>query len=250
MSGYGRRHGMLKNRVAVVTGASRGIGKEVARQLAKSGVKLSIMGSTDDIHKTKQQLENEGYENIYSFRADVTKENDVDHVVEATKNAFGSVDILVNNAGVGLFKKVEDVTVEEWRKTYEVNVQGVFLCTKAVLPSMKKQQAGTIITISSDVARYTIPSGGALYTSTKYAVQGFMGSLAQEVRKDRIRVGTVNPGKVDTFFSDTVQGAEEKTDWLKVEDIAEAVIYMAKAPKHMVIDELQVHPLSQEYPRS
>ncbi|MFQ3543694.1 SDR family oxidoreductase [Halobacillus rhizosphaerae] len=240
---------MLKDQVAIITGASRGIGKEVAIQLAEQGVKLAILGSSDEVHATKEEINSKGYSDILSFTADVTSENEVDHVVHATKNAFGRIDILINNAGIGKFKPVEEVTVEEWRKTYEVNVQGVFLATKAVLPQMKKQKFGTILTVASDVSRYTIPEGGSLYTSTKYAVQGFMGSVAQEVRSYGIRAGTVNPGMVDTYFADSSQGDAEKEKWLKVQDVAEAILYMAGAPKHMMIDELHLHPIIQEYPR-
>ncbi|MRG86857.1 SDR family oxidoreductase [Salinibacillus xinjiangensis] len=240
---------MLTGQSAIITGASRGIGKEIAKQLANEGVKLSILGSSDQIHKTKEELHAEGYEDVLSFQVDVAKEKAVEEVVQATNNAYGSVDILVNNAGIGLFKPVEDVTVEEWRKTFDVNVQGVFLFTKAVVPIMKKAKFGTIITISSDVARYTIPNG-ALYTATKYAVQGFMGAISQEVREHGIRVGTVNPGMVDTYFADSKQGDPSKKDWLKVKDIANAVTYMARAPKHMMIDELHLHPFAQDYPRT
>lgn len=240
---------MVKEQVAIITGASRGIGKEVAFQLAEKGAKLSILGSSDEIHSTKKELEEKGFQNILSFAADVSNENDVDHVVQATKNAFGKVDILINNAGIGAFKNLEDVTIEEWKKTFEINVQGVFLASKAVLPLMKNQKFGTIVTVASDVSRYTIPEGGSLYTATKYAVQGFMGSLAQEVRAHGIRVGTVNPGMVDTYFANGTQGDPEKKEWLKVEDIAEAIVYIAQAPKHMVIDEMHLHPLIQDYPR-
>ncbi|REJ07336.1 SDR family oxidoreductase [Halobacillus trueperi] len=240
---------MLDKQVAIVTGASRGIGKEIAFQLAEKGAYLSIIGSSEEIHQTKEDLKKQGYTNVLAYMADVSDENEIDQVVEGTKKAYGKVDILVNNAGIGDFKPIEEVTVEEWRRTYDINVQGVFLATKAVLPIMKKQQFGTIITVASDVSRYTIPEGGALYTSTKYAVQGFMGSLAQEVRKDGIRAGTINPGMVDTYFANGTQGDPEKSEWLKVHDIAEAVVYMALAPKHMVIDEMHLHPLIQDYPR-
>ncbi|MFG6116347.1 SDR family oxidoreductase [Halobacillus sp. MO56] len=240
---------MLKDQVAIITGASRGIGKEVARQLAAKDVKLAILGSSQDIHETAEELKQEGYLNVQSFIADISKENDVERVVEATKKAYGKVDILINNAGIGAFKKVEDVTVEEWNKTFAINVQGVFLATKAVLPIMKKNQFGTIITVASDVSRYTIPEAGSLYTSTKYAVQGFMGAVAQEVREHGIRVGTINPGMVDTYFANSKQGLPEKEEWLKVEDIAESIVYMAGVPKHMLIDELHLHPLTQTYPR-
>lgn len=234
---------MLEGQVALVTGAEKRIGKEVIRQFAAKGIKLAILGSTDEIYRLKSEIEAAGATEILAFRGSTEKENDMDFMVQAAKNAYGKVDILVNNAGIGLFKKVEDITVEEWMRTFEANVQGVFLAVKSVLPVMKQQESGTIITISSDAARYTLPKEGTLYTSTKYAIQGFMGSLSQEVRKYGIRVGTVNPGVMETNHS------EEEGEWLKPADVAGACVYLASAPKHMTIDEIQLHPLIQDYPR-
>lgn len=238
---------MLKDQVSIVTGASRGIGKEIAIKLAEQGMKLVIIGSSAQISETADELKRKGFPHVLPIQADVTKEEDLQQVVKKTIEEYGQVDMLVNNAGVGFFKLTEEVTLEEWRKVFEVNVQGVFLATKAVLPQMKERKSGTIITISSDVARYTIPNGSA-YTASKYAVQGFSGSVAQEVREYGIRVGTINPGMVDTYFADSTQGLPEKHDWLKVEDIANAVVYMASAPKYMLIDEIVIHPLVQQYP--
>lgn len=238
---------MLKGQVAIVTGASRGIGKEIAKKLAEQGTKLTLVGSSSEVISTAEELKGQGFQDVIAVQADVTKEEEVQKAVDQTMKEFGQVDILVNNAGVGFFKLTEEVTLDEWKKVFEVNVQGVFLGAKAVLPHMKAQKSGTIITISSDVGRYTIPNGAA-YTSTKYAVQGFSGSLAQEVREYGIRVGTINPGMVDTYFAESTQGLPEKKDWLKVEDIANAVVYMASAPKHMLIDEIVIHPLVQNYP--
>ncbi|MEH7356049.1 SDR family oxidoreductase [Neobacillus drentensis] len=238
---------MLKDQIAIVTGASRGIGKEIAIKLAEQGMKVTIVGSSSQVSNTAEELKDMGFPNILPVQADVSNEEDLKEVVRKTIETYGTVDVLVNNAGVGFFKLTEEVTVEEWKRVFEVNVQGVFLATKAVLPHMKERKSGTIITISSDVARYTIPNGAA-YTSTKYAVQGFSGSVAQEVREYGIRVGTINPGMVDTYFAESTQGLPEKKDWLKVEDIANAVVYMASAPKHMLIDEIVLHPFVQEYP--
>jgi len=238
---------MLKDQIAIVTGASRGIGREIAIKLAEQGMKLTIVGSSSQVSNTAEELKDMGFPNILPVQADVSNEEDMHKVVRKTIETFGTVDVLVNNAGVGFFKLTEEVTVEEWKKIFEVNVQGVFLATKAVLPHMKERKSGTIITISSDVARYTIPNGAA-YTATKYAVQGFSGSVAQEVREYGIRVGTINPGMVDTYFAESTQGLPEKKDWLKVEDIANAVVYMASAPKHMLIDEIVLHPFVQQYP--
>ena len=238
---------MLKGQIAIVTGASRGIGKEIAVKLAEQGMKLAIIGSSAQISETANELKNKGFPFILPIQADVSKEEDLQQVVRKTVKEYGQVDLLVNNAGVGFFKLTEDVSLEEWKKVFEVNVQGVFLATKAVLPHMKERKSGTIITIASDVARYTIPNGAA-YTATKYAVQGFSGSVAQEVREYGIRVGTINPGMVDSYFAESTQGLPEKQDWLKVEDIANAVVYMASAPKYMLIDEIVLHPLVQQYP--
>ena len=238
---------MLQNQIAIVTGASRGIGREIAVKLAEQGMRLTIVGSSSQILNTAEELKEMGFPEINPVQADVSKEEDMENVVNKTIEVYGAVDLLVNNAGVGFFKLTEEVTLEEWKKVFEVNVQGVFLATKAVLPHMKERRTGTIITISSDVARYTIPNGAA-YTATKYAVQGFSGSVAQEVREYGIRVGTINPGMVDTYFAESTQGLPEKKDWLKVEDIANAVVYMASAPKHMLIDEIVIHPFAQQYP--
>ncbi|WP_394137192.1 SDR family oxidoreductase [Cytobacillus oceanisediminis] len=238
---------MLKGQVAIVTGASRGIGKEIAIKLAEQGMKLAVIGSSEDIHKSAVDIKGKGFADVLPIQADISNEAQVKEAVERTLQEYKQIDLLVNNAGVGFFKQVDETTLEEWKKVFEVNVQGVFLGSKSVLPHMKERKSGTIITISSDVARYTIPNGSA-YTATKYAVQGFSGSLAQEVREYGIRVGTINPGMVDTYFAESEQGLEEKKDWLKVEDIANAVIYMASAPKHMMIDEIVLHPFIQDYP--
>lgn len=237
---------MLKGKTAVVTGATRGCGKAIAEKLGTLGAKLAIVGSSDGIFKTGEELKAKGFE-VLAIKADVTNESDVAELFKQTFETFENIDILVNNAGVGQFKLAEEHSLADFQKMFEVNVQGVFLCSTAVVPHMKERKEGTIITISSDVGRRTI-ANGSVYTATKYAVQGFSGSLAQELREFGVRVGTVNPGAIDTYFADSEQGLDFKEDWLKVEDIAEAVAYMASAPKHMVVDEIMLHPLSQEYP--
>ncbi|WNB94022.1 SDR family oxidoreductase [Bacillus sp. NEB1478] len=237
---------MLQNKVAVVTGASRGCGRAIAEKLGTLGTKLTVVGSSDSIFKTAEELKDKGYE-VLAVKADVSIEADVAELFKQTFDQFGHVDLLVNNAGIGQFKLAEEHSLEDFKRMFEVNVQGVFLCSTAVVPHMKERKEGTIITISSDVGRRTI-ANGSVYTATKYAVQGFCGSLAQELREFGVRVGTVNPGAIDTYFADSEPGLNFKEDWLKVSDIADAVAYMASAPKHMVVDEIMLHPLSQEYP--
>ncbi|OEH92964.1 SDR family oxidoreductase [Bacillus solimangrovi] len=239
---------MLKQQVGIITGASRGIGKAIAFKMAEQGMKLTIVGSSQGIFETQKELNEKGYTEITAVQADVSNEADVNGFVQKTIDTYGKVDVLVNNAGVGFFKLAEETTLDEWQHAFNVNVQGVFLGMKSVLPHMKERRSGTIITISSDVSRYTIPNGSA-YTATKYAVQGFSGAVSQEVREYGIRVGTINPGMVDSYFNNSEQGLPEKDDWLKPENIADAVVYMASAPKHMEIDEIVLHPLVQDCPR-
>ncbi|SDJ41901.1 SDR family oxidoreductase [Salimicrobium halophilum] len=240
----------MNNEVVVITGASRGIGRAAAFHFAKARAKLTIIGSSDDIHDTKASLEEAGFPEVVALTRDVTSEEEIEQAIHSTLNTYGRIDTLINNAGVGKFQPVEEVTLEEWKKTFEINVQGVFLATKAVLPQMKKQKSGTILTVASDVSRYTIPENGALYTSTKYAVQGFMGSIAQELKPFGIRAGTINPGMTDTYFAGGTEGDESKKDWLKPDDVAAGLLHMASAPKHMQIDEMHLHPMIQDYPRT
>ncbi|SDX48249.1 MULTISPECIES: SDR family oxidoreductase [Salimicrobium] len=239
----------MKNEIVVITGASRGIGRAAAFHFAKAGARLTVTGSSEDIYDTKKSLEEAGFNDVVALVSDVTREGAMEQIIHSTINTYGRVDVLINNAGVGKFQALEDITLEEWKKMFEVNVQGVFLATKSVIPQMKKQQSGTILTVASDVSRYSIPENGSLYTATKYAVQGFMGSVAQELKPFGIRVGTINPGMTDTNFAGGTEGDPEKKDWLKADDVAAGLLHMASAPKHMQVDEMHIHPLAQDYPR-
>lgn len=200
---------MLKNQVAIVTGASRGIGKAIAYKLAEQGLKLSLVGSSEEIFNVEKELKEQGYADVKGYQVNVTDEQSVQEMVSATIEEFGGVDLLVNNAGVGFFKLVEDTSLEEWKQVFDVNVQGVFLLLQSSSATYEREKSGTIVTISSDVARYTIANGSA-YTATKYAVQGFCGALSQEVREFGIRVGTINPGMVDSYFNNSEQGVDDK----------------------------------------
>jgi NADP-dependent 3-hydroxy acid dehydrogenase YdfG len=159
---------------------------------------------------------------------------------------FGTIDYMINNAGYGIFGQTETITSENWTDIYDVNVKGTFLFSKEVLASMKTAQSGHIINIASDVAKRVF-DGGGLYCSSKYAQDAFSAALRKEVRKDGIKVSVVYSGLVDTMFHADPQGAEKHADWLKADDMANTIIYVMDQPKHVVIDELMIHPLSQEY---
>lgn len=129
---------MLTNQVAIVTGASRGIGKAVAFQLAEQGAKLALAGSSEGVYETEKELKEKGFSYVKAFQVDVANEQQMQKMVTEVLEEFGQIDILVNNAGIGFFKEVEETTVEEWERIFAVNVQGVFIGVKAVLPHMKE----------------------------------------------------------------------------------------------------------------
>lgn len=236
----------LKNKVAIVTGASRGIGKAVALAFAREGADLMLVGRSEaDLNRAAEEVRSEGRKCLVAV-ADVSKEDDVKRAVDATREEFGKIDILVNNAGIGMFKSVLDTTPEEWRKILDTNLTGAFLFTREVLEDMVARGQGQIINISSDIGIRTIPKASA-YCASKFGLEGFSGVLAKEVRKLGVRVGVIRPGMTDTCFNDTEQGAPEKVGWLQAEDVAEAALYMVLAPRHAMVDEIMVHPVIQEY---
>jgi NADP-dependent 3-hydroxy acid dehydrogenase YdfG len=236
----------LKNKVAIVTGASRGIGEAIAVALAREGVDLVLVGRNEaDLQRVASRVREEGRACRISA-ADVSREEDVLRTVELAREAFGKIDILVNNAGIGLFKTVQETSLEEWNRILQVNLTGVFLFSRAVLDDMVERGQGQIINISSDIGKRTIPRAAA-YCASKFGLEALSEVLAKEVRKSGVRVGVIRPGMTDTYFNDTKLGAPEKEGWLKAEDIAEAVVYMASAPRHALVDEITVHPIIQEY---
>src|SRR5690606_34129016 len=236
----------LKNKVAIVTGASRGIGKAVALAFAREGADLTLVGRSEkDLERVAEEVRSEGRRCLVAV-ADVSKEADVKRAVDATREEYGKIDILINNRGIGLFKPILETRPEEWRKILDTNLTGAFLFTRGVLEDMVARGQGHIINISSDIGTRTIPKASA-YCASKYGLEGFTGVLAKEVRKLGIRVGVIRPGMTDTCFNDTEQGAPEKEGWLQAEDVAEAALYMVLAPRHAMVDEIMIHPVIQEY---
>lgn len=236
----------LENKVAIVTGASRGMGKAIALAFAKEGVNLTIVGrNSDDLEQVSELVQQYGRQSYVSV-CDVRDEQAVHRTVEETLERFGKIDILVNNAGVGLFKPVRETSLQEWKDIIDINLTGTFLFSRAVLDAMVVRGQGQIINISSDVGRRTIAKAGA-YVASKFGVHAFSEVLAKEVRKLGIKVGVIAPGMTDTCFNNSEQGTVEKEGWLLVEDIAAAAVYMASAERHALIDEIIIHPIIQDY---
>jgi NADP-dependent 3-hydroxy acid dehydrogenase YdfG len=233
-------------KVTIISGASRGIGRELALQLASNQHAVALLARNA---KELQELEQEIVEKggiAKAYPTDIADEQQVNAAVAAVLEAWGRVDIVVNNAGFGVFREAEHLTADEWTQIMDVNVKGSFLLTKAVLPYMRSVKQGHVIGVASDVSKRTF-AAGSLYCASKYAQDAFFMSLRREVRKDNIKVSVVYPGLVDTYFHGLEEGAQKQTDYLKPIDIAESVAYIINAPAHVVVDELMIHPMSQEW---
>ena len=232
----------LTNQVAIISGASRGIGKATALLLALQGATVvAVARSENELAALTQKTGGLG------IVADISNEADAEHVVKEALRHFGRLDILVCNAGVGSFNELEDFSSAEWDHIFDTNVKGTFLLCKAAVPHFKAQQRGHIVGITSDVAKRTFAHGTA-YGASKYAQDAVLASLRKEVRPHGIKVSTIYPDLVDTYFNDTTPGsAEAEKTHLRPADSAQAVRYVLEAPPHVVIDELMLHPLTQEW---
>lgn len=183
----------LLGRVAIVTGAAQGMGREIAETLAGAGVNVVV----SDINGEKAQSVADKIDAL-GLKADVTNEEDVGNMVQNTIKRYGTVDILVNNAGILRPTRIDNITKKEWDFVLDVNLNGTFLCTKAVLKIMKEKRFGRIINMSSSAGRSVSTLGGAHYTAAKAAVIGFTRAVAKEVASYGITANAICPGLIDT----------------------------------------------------
>jgi NAD(P)-dependent dehydrogenase (short-subunit alcohol dehydrogenase family) len=196
---------MLSNRVAIITGGARGIGKGIALKFADEGCAIVIADVlVNEAGKTVEQISQKGREAIF-VQCDVSKSRQVQDLVDQTINRFGKVDILVNNAGIaGAVKSIVDVSEEEWDRLLAINLKGVFLCCKAVVPYMKKKGYGKIINISSSAA-VAPPAPVIHYSASKTGVLGLTRDLALELAPLNICVNAILPGVIPTDIYDDLQ---------------------------------------------
>jgi 3-oxoacyl-[acyl-carrier protein] reductase len=215
-----------KNKVAIVTGGSRGIGKAVAIALAKKGYNVVICSrNKDELNKAKEELEKFNVK-VLAIKCDVRHYKQVKNLVKKTIKEFGRIDILINNAGIALKKNVVDMSEEEWDNVIDTNLKGPFLFTKEVLPFMIRQKSGCIVNISSGAGKTGFAEFSA-YCASKFGLIGFTESLAKEVKNFGIRVYAICPGPVATKMQEEIVGKMYpliKPFIQKPEDVAKFVI--------------------------
>jgi len=228
----------LTGRRAVVTGGSRGIGRAVVETLARHGARVAYSGRTAaDLASAQSAFEDAGLRTL-AVRGDVARDADAAALAAEAARWMGGIDILVNNAGIGVFKPFAEMTVEEFDRMWGVNMRGVFMVTKAVLPHLRTAGGGDVVNIASLAGKNSF-AGGTGYAATKWALRGWAGSLMLEERNNNIRVITVCPGSVDTSFS---AGGKKGSNIPQAQDIADAVLFALTAPPRTMISEIDVRP--------
>lgn len=241
-------------KVAIVTGASSGIGEATARSLARAGFAVTLAARRmERLAALKEELEQEGLE-VHVVETDVTRQEDCERMVQETLERFGRLDVLVNNAGVMLLSTVAKGKVSQWEQMIDVNVKGLLYCTNAALPTMISQNSGHVVNISSVAGRRVFPSG-AVYCATKFAVNAFTDGLRMELSsKHNLRFTSVEPGIVETELThhitdeDVIAGFSRWRDnlvALQPSDIADSVLYAVTAHPRANVTEILVLPTAQ-----
>ena len=242
----------LDGKVAVVTGASSGIGEATAEALAAEGAIVVIAARREErLQDLQQRIESNGTRAMV-VQCDVADEEQAHGLIRQAKDEFGQVDILVNNAGVMLLSKIEKSLSGEWRQMFDVNVLGLLYTTDAAIKVMKEQGSGHIVNISSVAGRRSNPMTG-VYSGTKYAVNAVSEALRGELVEDGIRVTIVEPGAVATELPQHISDEEAQEqvsgitsiETLQAEDIANAVAYAVVQPQRVNVNEILIMPTEQ-----
>lgn len=230
----------LEGKVAVITGAGRGIGRAIALALAKEGAKVAVSARTSaEIEEVAAEISANGGEAI-AIQADMASETDIKRMIQEAEAKLGSIDILINNAAVLKLSPIADMSTETWDELMNVNVRSIFIACREVLSSMIKRKSGRIINVGSTAGRRGYVEQGA-YCSSKHALAGLSKVLSLETKPYGIRIHVLAPGGVLTGLSQELResrGNEQDSDWMTVEEIAEAAVYLCTQDGPAMTDEL------------
>ena len=234
----------LQGKVAFITGGSKGIGFGIAQVLLQKGIHVAITSrSLESAQKAANQLSVFAADSakVLAFKADVRDYQQLQDAVKATESTLGSIDIVIANAGLGVFGSIEDITIEGWNQVIETNLTGVFYTLKSTLSSLKKTK-GYYITISS-LAGTNFFAGGTAYNASKFGVTGFTQAAMLDLRAHGIKVSTIMPGSVSTYFNGNEPS--QKDAWkIQQEDIGELVVDLLKMNPRTLPSKIEVRPSS------
>jgi 3-oxoacyl-[acyl-carrier protein] reductase len=232
----------LSGKFAAVTGGTRGIGRSVVERLLKEGASVALCGRTQEsADRAAAELRPLG--RVFGAACDVRHDHEVRAFFEAIDREFGRLDILVNNAGAGIFKKVGDLSPQDWRATIDLNLNGAFYCTREALLRFRRSGSGFVVNISSLAGKNAF-TGGAAYNAAKAGLNIFTEAFMLDHRQENIRVCSVMPGSVDTDFSgDPGNPRSGDTSWMIApEDVAETVALVLRMPSRTMISRVEMRP--------
>jgi 3-oxoacyl-[acyl-carrier protein] reductase len=230
---------VLEGKVALVTGANRGIGFAIARRLGQMGARVSICArDLARLEQSASSLRGEGIETL-AIPADICNAEQISSLVQKTQQELGPIDILVNNAGIGAFKPFHEFTETDWDRVLDTNLKSVFLVSRAAVPEMIRRQTGHIVNISSLAGKSTF-ANGAIYCASKWGLMGLSGCMAEDLRAYGIRVSAICPGSVATEFAG--QSKKDPSKVLQPDDIAHAVAALVTQSEGSFISEVHIRP--------
>jgi 3-oxoacyl-[acyl-carrier protein] reductase len=227
----------FKGEVAVVTGGGTGIGREIARSLAREGASVAVCGRTAATLEETAKLAMAAGRKAKAFLCNITRPEQVARLIEEVEDGLGPVSILVNNAGIARFAPIWELSVEDYDAMMDVNVKGAFLCSRAVIPGMIERKRGRILNVASVAGVRPYPNQGG-YVASKHAILGLSKVMALELQPHGIQVQTLSPGGVDTPLSRGSRDDVDFSDWMRPEEVAEAAIFLLSQEGIAVTDHL------------
>ncbi len=231
----------LSGKIAIVTGGTRGIGRAIAERLLREGAAVAICGRTrESLDRAVREMRPFG--RIFGHPTDVTSVEQVRDFFQAVDSEFHALDILVNNAGEGVFKKVAEMSPDDWRRNIDLNLNGAFYCSREALTRFLRRGGGFIVNISSLAGKNAF-SGGAGYNAAKSGLNLFTEAMMLDHRHDNVRVSYIMPGSVDTEFSGGPSNRSGDTSWMiAAEDVAEIVTLVLRMPQRTMVSRVEVRP--------
>jgi len=232
--------GSIKDKVAVVTGSTRGIGRAIAEALAGQGARVVVSArSPADVERAVDEMRQAGQE-VRGKACDVRKYSDAESLMRFAAEGWGGLDILVNNAGIGIFGHVAEISPEEWDRVIDTNLTGVFYCCRAAIPFLRQRGGGYIINISSLAGKNAFPDGTA-YNASKFGLEGFTEALMLDLRYENIKVSYIMPGSVATHFAG--REPSERDAWkLAPQDVAQVVLDLLAHEKRALPSRVELRP--------
>ncbi len=231
----------LKGKVAIITGASKGIGRAIATAFCEVGADVVLCArDAVEVARAAEEVDLAGDGRALGVQTDVRDLDEVRRLVESAVKEFGGVDILIANAGVGGgFGSIDEIEPDSWHRVIDTNLTGVFYCCREAVPQIKKRGGGWIVTIGSLAGRYAF-AGGTAYNASKFGLLGFTEALMLDVRDHGIRVSCIMPGSVDTYFNDAEPAGES---WkLAPEDVAKAVLQLLEHEDRALPSRVELRP--------